>query len=144
MLRPDCMDEKIITKPKEIKNTESKRCVLIPLTSLSKVNCKSFELEPKLVFFFISRSAREALPEPLRSTLMELQILKQIQNLKLSLNQRQRRSRSFSRNRGEGRQSWRTRTRARTRCNRRIPRRGGWRTRTRARPRGRLRRKRSR
>ena len=37
MLRSDCLDDKIITKPKEVKNTESKRCMLIPISGLSKV-----------------------------------------------------------------------------------------------------------
>ena len=66
MMRPDCMDDKIITKPKEIKNTESKRCVLIPLSSLSKVlSCKSLNFTYNSLF--ISRSAREVLARPLRS-----------------------------------------------------------------------------
>ena len=40
MLRSDCMDDKIVTKPREIKNTERKRCILVPLNSLSKVRMK--------------------------------------------------------------------------------------------------------
>ena len=44
MVRSDSLDDKIVTKPKKLKNTKSKRCVLIFAESLSKVSVNFTEI----------------------------------------------------------------------------------------------------
>ena len=45
MVRSDSLDDKIVTKPKKLKNTKSKRCVLISVDSLSKVSVNFTEIQ---------------------------------------------------------------------------------------------------